>query len=298
MGWATAAPQIVAHLKGDALKVALLVPQSQRVLPGVLVRALSEHYGSPGRLAEYRRRFERAFRSSGDDLSVFAIKLETLARRAFGDVDDLVRLQLVRDTFIEGQAECSLRRHLDSVCPDTQMVDIVDRCRVWESHAEDISKWEVGPKRDRHRAVYQVANVDATSRPNDASADEDVLGELMSHLLPTPAVAPARGTPIQSDYELLVHPLLGTVQPRLQDRSSVTDVDVLLQSLLPVVSVVEETVCPPAHGREPQPRCFSWGEMDHTTPRCPDLDESFQFLPKVKLDCSVARNHKCIPRSP
>ena len=34
--------------------------ESQQVLPGVLVRALSEHYGSPGRLAEYRRQFERA----------------------------------------------------------------------------------------------------------------------------------------------------------------------------------------------------------------------------------------------
>ena len=43
---------------GDALNAALLVPKSQRVLPGVLVRALSEHYGSPGRLAQYRRQFE------------------------------------------------------------------------------------------------------------------------------------------------------------------------------------------------------------------------------------------------
>ena len=283
-GWdgVTAALQLVAHLEGDALNVALLVPQTQRVLPGVLVRALSEHDGSPGRLAEYRRQFERAFRSPGDDPSVFAIELETLARRAYGDVDDLVWLQFVKDKFIEGQAECSLHRHLDSVGPDIPMEDIVDRCRVWESHAEDMSKWEVGHKTDQPRAVYQVASVDATSRPNDASADKDVLGELMSHLLPTPEIAPLRVTPIQSDYELLVQRLLGTVQPvqpRLQDCSSVTDMDVLLQSLLLVASVGEETVCPPADHREPDPRCFSCGEMDHTTPRCPDLDESFPFLP-------------------
>ena len=135
-----------------------------------------------------------------------------------------------------------------------------------------MSKWEVGHKSDRPRVVCQVASVDATSRPNDASADKDVLGELMSHLLPTPAIAPPRVTPIQSDYELLVKRLLGTVQPvlpRLQDRSSVTDIEVLLQSLLPVAS----------DRREPGPRCFSCGEMDHTTPRCPDLDESFPFLP-------------------
>ena len=67
----------------------------------------------------------------------------------FGDVGDLVQLQLVRDKLIEGQVECSLRRHLDSVGPDTPMEDIVDRCRVWESHAENMSKWEVGLKMDR-----------------------------------------------------------------------------------------------------------------------------------------------------
>ena len=66
------------------------------------------------------------------------IRRFSLARRAFGDVDDSVRLQLVRDKFIEAQAECSLCRHLDSMSPDTPMEDIVDRCRVWESHAEDM----------------------------------------------------------------------------------------------------------------------------------------------------------------
>ena len=60
----TAALQLVSHLEGDTLNVALLVPESQRLLPGVLVGALSEHYGSPGRLAEYQRQFERASRCS------------------------------------------------------------------------------------------------------------------------------------------------------------------------------------------------------------------------------------------
>ena len=41
-GWdgVTAALQLVSHLEGDALNVALLVPASQRVLPGVLVGAI------------------------------------------------------------------------------------------------------------------------------------------------------------------------------------------------------------------------------------------------------------------
>ena len=110
-GWddVTAALQILSHLDGDALNVALLVPESQRVLSEVLVRSLSEHYSSPGRLAEYKRQFMRAFCRSGDDPS------EMLAQRAFADVNTSIQLQLVWDRFIAGQAECALRRHIDSM---------------------------------------------------------------------------------------------------------------------------------------------------------------------------------------
>ena len=78
----TAALQLLSHLDGDALNVALLVPEFRRVVPGFLVKSLSDHYSSPGRLAEYKRQFQRAFRRPGDDPSIFAIELETLARRA------------------------------------------------------------------------------------------------------------------------------------------------------------------------------------------------------------------------
>ena len=60
-GWdgVTAALQLISHLEGDALNVALLVPAPRRVLSGVLLDALTEHYSSPGRLTDYTRRFER-----------------------------------------------------------------------------------------------------------------------------------------------------------------------------------------------------------------------------------------------
>ena len=41
--------QLLSHLDGDA----------QRVIPGVLMNSLSEHYGSPRQLAEYKRQFRR-----------------------------------------------------------------------------------------------------------------------------------------------------------------------------------------------------------------------------------------------
>ena len=88
-GWddVTAALQLLSHLDGDALNVALLVPESRRVKPGFLIKSLSEHYNAPGRLAEYKRQFQWAFRRPGDDPSIFATELQTLARRAFMDID-------------------------------------------------------------------------------------------------------------------------------------------------------------------------------------------------------------------
>ena len=111
-GWdeLTAALQLLAHLDGEALNVALLVPEGQRRRPRVLLETLSAHYTSPGRLAIYRRKFEQMTRPPGEDPAVFAIALETLARRAFADVDASVRVQLVRDKFIAGQRQCALRR--------------------------------------------------------------------------------------------------------------------------------------------------------------------------------------------
>ena len=48
----TAALQLVSHFGGDALNVALLVPASRRVMLGVLLDTLMEHYSSPGSLAD------------------------------------------------------------------------------------------------------------------------------------------------------------------------------------------------------------------------------------------------------
>ena len=53
-----------------------------------------------------------------------------------GDMGQTARLRLIRDRFIAGYSSCELRRHLDSVPPETPIWDVVDRCRVWESHAD------------------------------------------------------------------------------------------------------------------------------------------------------------------
>ena len=194
----------------------------------------------------------RAFRRPGDDPSVFAIDLETLAQRAFADVNASIQLQLVQDRFIVGQAECTFRRR---------------------------DSWGGGQDPEYPQAVSQV--VEDTQSPV-ALKESDVLEKIMRQLLPTPAVSPLKVTPIPSVRDMLIQRLLGAVhplQPVVQERSRLTDIEILLQSMLPVGSVKEEDVPPQAPRQESTTGCFLCGVLAHETEHCPVLDDSFPFLP-------------------
>ena len=125
-GWDndTAALQLFSHLEGDALNVAHLVPLTRWLSRSGLVDALTAHNGSPGRLADYRRQFEKTTRTVGEDPAIFATAIETLAVKAFGDMGRTAQLRLILDRFIAGHSNCDLRRHLDSVPPETPIRDI------------------------------------------------------------------------------------------------------------------------------------------------------------------------------
>ena len=173
-----AALQLLAHLDGEALNVALLVP-------GVLLETLSAHYTSPGRLAISRRKFEQMTRPPGEDPAVFAIALETLARRAFADVDASVRVKLVWDKFIAGQRQCALRRHLDSAGPDTPISSFVDKCRVWESHEEQNSRPGAEWEPVNARGVFQVreqGSDDHSGRQTEPDSNFSDFGNLANRL--------------------------------------------------------------------------------------------------------------------
>ena len=142
-GWddVTVALQLLSHLEGDTLNVALLLPEAQRAMRAGLVMALTEHYGSPGQLADYQ---------------IIAIDLDTLAVKAFEDMGPNARLPLIQDRIIAGHENCALRRHLDSVLLEKPIWDIVDRCRVWESHANTDARRIVKPTPERAQPVYTV----------------------------------------------------------------------------------------------------------------------------------------------
>ena len=95
-----------------------------------------------------------------EDPTIFATALETLAVKAFGDMQQTARLRLIRDRFIAGHDNCDLLRHLDSVPLETPIRDVVDRCRVWESHADPIVRRTTKQTPDMTYLTYAVSDTD------------------------------------------------------------------------------------------------------------------------------------------
>ena len=126
------------------------------------------------------------------------------------DIDPLIQLQMVRDWFIDGQAECALRRHLDSLGSETPMADIVDCSRVWESHIELASGQRMGTDRQSPHAVCQVT-VDGQSSAE--SPETESLEDIIRKLLPTLARLPAEAAPILSDKDFIIQRLMGAIRP-------------------------------------------------------------------------------------
>ena len=70
------------------------------------------------------------------DPATFATELGILAVRGFGDMGRRARDLMVRNKFIAAQQSCELRRYLDGASSDAPIREIVDSCRVWESHSD------------------------------------------------------------------------------------------------------------------------------------------------------------------
>ena len=206
-------------------------------------------------------------------------ELETLARMAFIDIDISIQLHLVRDRFIDGQVEYALRRHLDSLGPDTPMADIVDCCRVWESHRD--VETEPRTSADR-RLAHAICQVTVDEQTPTVSPETETLENIIRRLVPTPVLPAARADPIPEDQDLLIQRLLGTIgppKPVVQERSAGTELETMLLNWLPVGTITEENAASPHASAVSAEGCFSCRVMTHTTENCWTLDESFPFLP-------------------
>ena len=142
--------------------------------------------------------FEKTGRKEVGDPSIFAMALETLAVKAFGDMGQVARLRLIRDRFVTGHDSCDLRRHLDSVAPETPIWDIVDIfCRAWESHA-DTEAWRPSkPRPERALPIYTV------EEPAGAF-DDRMVETLLRRLLPTPIAPAPPSKPVPTELESLL----------------------------------------------------------------------------------------------
>ena len=114
--------------------------------------------------------------------------------KALGDMGQTARLRIIRDRFIAGHDSCDLRRHLDSVSPETPIQDVVDHCRVWESHADSDARRFSKPGPARALPIYTVDDpghgrddrmVEAITNSPTAP---DQLETLLRRLLPTPVM--------------------------------------------------------------------------------------------------------------
>ena len=134
------------------------------------------------------------------------------------------RLRLIRDRFIAGHSSCELRRYLDSVSPETPIRDIVDQCRVWESHADPEIRWvsKPGPEPIYPSYYYVVGGSDkvveeirvaAVTKPKSTSDQmEDLLRRLLAGMAPpAPVTAPV---PEVSMVEKLLQRLVAETQIR------------------------------------------------------------------------------------
>ena len=132
--------QLFAHLEGEALDMALLMPKDVREKWEDLSNGLSEYNNSPGRLAVVRRRFKSMIRWPGMDPATFATELGTLAARGFGDMGKRARDAMIRDKFIAAQRHCGLRRHIDGVPPETPIWELPSVGESFGSGAERVHR--------------------------------------------------------------------------------------------------------------------------------------------------------------
>ena len=257
--------------------MALLLPDTIRERWKDLVDELSAYYKTPGRLAVFRRQFENVHRHPGLDPATFATELGILALRT--------RDLMVRNKFIASQQSCDLRRHLDSATPETSIVDIVDSCRIWESHAEPVAI-----KNWCQDTVYRKPKLLLPPPATDSSVF--TVGSVM----PTLDESPRRGSHSSADRELLIRNVLEAMGARrevISEWRRNTELELLLRDATHVGSVMTQEAHSPASllwrphmddlGDSGQ--CFSCGFFGHGVNRCPRLDRYFPYkMPGWSVD--------------
>ena len=165
---------------------------------------------------------------------------------------------MVRNKFIAAQQSCGLRRYLVGVSSDAPIREIVDSCRVWESHSdrEPISMVVRGCN------SLGVSGESCTAGCHRTKRQELPACSGMDSRVPGPVVG---------------------VDPRSEETPrKVEEGDGQLASLETISSLVTQLIRtgtgigPPVW--EWMRVCFSCGRQGHGVNRCSQMDTSFPFL--------------------
>ena len=214
--------------------------------------------------------------------------METLAVKAFGDIGQTAILRLIRDRFIAGHGSCDLRRHLDCLPPDTPLRDLVDRCRVWESHAELAERNVNQPKltypayavkpMEEEPDVVRAVSVDKSASPVEDNSE--IIKKIVDVLAPGSNLT--RKVTEPSAFDKLVHMLRERVverKPAVPETTAPTELETKFKTFLDSGQRAYQGLGTRLIQRDwSAVKCFSCGNSGHSAARCPKLDITFPFI--------------------
>ena len=226
----------------------------------------SAYYNSTGRLAVFQGQFESATRRPGMDPAMFATALGILAVRGFGDMGKCARDSMIRDIFIVAQGNCRLRQHLHGVSSDTPIWDIVDRCRVWESHSEREPISGAGQDQDSLGCLRADSQELMVCTGMDSRVPVPVVGVIPRSVETQQKVENGDGqlAPLEVISSLVTRLLRTAQESWLADEKVPPEEGMGTSSAVPPVTGVER-----GHSvREWARVCFSCGRQGHGVNRC------------------------------
>ena len=177
--------------------------------------------------------------------------------------------------------------------PETPIRDVVDRCRVWESHADPAVRRISKPMPDPIYPTYVVGDTDRDNEITRVAAvtglksDQNQLTDLLWRVIST-VEQPAPNLEI-SDMARVLQQLGREALNRPPAAVKPPVPTTLEQMLLYFLEGQCQRQRQPSRQR-PSPKqrslrrdwsdvmCFSCGRMGHAATRCPDFNDSFPFL--------------------
>ena len=196
---------------------------------------------------------------------------------------------MIRNKFIAAQRSCELRRHLDGAAEEASIGNIVDSCRIWESHMETEFVGSVRQDPDNSQLMPEVTRLDKSLPETSGSTRLHQDGGRMISATRGPL---PRVTHSSADRELLIRNVLEAVRARrttTPQRSQERELDFMLRDTLLVGSITEDMTSPPVlqpvggaipltNDQLKRGTCFSCGLQGHGVNRCLLLDVSFHYL--------------------